>query len=186
MGHGRRPHGFSLIEAMVVVSIVGILAVLATVGYRRWVRTAYLSEAQDMVANIRTAQEAFRAENGGYLNVSAGLGPTNDYPAETPGKFKTTWGGACTRCNTGVSWAALNVQPNAPLAFGYSVIASNSAPPAVNETVNGVNLDVSAMGTGGTPWYFIEADGDVDGNSVFTRVFGMSGTNQIFVDNEGE
>jgi prepilin-type N-terminal cleavage/methylation domain-containing protein len=92
--------GFTLVEAMIVVVVAGVLAVLAVTAYRRWVQTAYLSEAQDMVKSIRAAQESFRAENGGYLNVSQGLGPGFDYPLSTPGQSKTAWGGPCAGCNS--------------------------------------------------------------------------------------
>ena len=46
---GRRERGFTLIEMMVVVVIVGILAMLAVVGYRKLVQTAHVSEATNMV-----------------------------------------------------------------------------------------------------------------------------------------
>jgi hypothetical protein len=37
-----------------------------------------------------------------------------------------------------------------------------------------------------TPWYVVEADADVDGNGIFCNVYGLSGTNQIYINNEGE
>jgi len=171
-----------------VVSILAILALIATAVYRRWVHTAYLSEAHEMVANIRVAQESFRAENGGYLGISGGLGPPNDYPAPTPGKFKTQWGGVCTGCAPKMTWSMLNIQPSGPLAFGYSVVASLPNDPSASSGYNiTVNRQPLAIANGmPAPWYLIEADGDLDGNSVFTHVYGMSATNQIFVDNEGE
>ena len=182
-----RLRAFTLIEAMIVVVIVGVLALLATVAYRRWVHTAYVAEAQEMVASIRSAEESFRLENGGYLGVSADLGPDHDYPAARPGAFKTAWGAACGVCPASPSaWSALNIQPSAPLAFGYALLAHNTAAPpgsVSNVTVNGTALFARAMIA---PWYFVEADGDMDGNGVFTKVYGMSATNQIFIDNEGE
>jgi prepilin-type N-terminal cleavage/methylation domain-containing protein len=187
MGIARSRRGFSLIEAMIVVCLVGILAVVANLAYRRWRQTAYLSEAQDMVNNIRAAEESFRAENGGYLGISNGLGPDNDYPAHPPGQFKTAWGAPCTWCAQGMQWSMLNVQASAPLMFGYSVIAGNdpNAPSGgFHLPLNGQQLDI-ANGMA-APWYVIEADGDTDGNNLFTHVYGLSATNQIFIDNEGE
>jgi type II secretory pathway pseudopilin PulG len=169
---------------MVVVALVGVLAVIAAVAYRRWVHTSYLTEAQDMVSSIRAAQESFRAENGGYLSVSVGLGPGSDYPLLTPGKSKTGWGGTCTGCvNPATGWGALNVSSSAPVIFGYSTIASNTNGVAPSLPYRGGALNFSAMPT---PWYVVEADGDVDGDGIFCNVYGLSGTNQIYINNEGE
>ncbi len=184
MGLRGRNRAFTLVEAMIVVVIVGVLALLATMAYRRWVHSAYLVEAQDMVANIRSAQESFRAENGGYLPVSTQLGPGYDYPATTPGRFKTAWGGPCSGCLSPNAWTSLNVQPNAPLAFGYSLIVNVGAqPPSSALKVDGKNLDLTAMVA---PWYIVEADADMDGNGVFMNVYAVSTTNQVYVNNEGE
>jgi len=185
VGYRRRPRAFTLIEAMIVVILVGILAVVATVAYRRWLQTAYLTEAQDMVGNIRSAEESFRAENGGYLGISAGLGPPHDYPASTPGQFKTAWGGPCADCPR-LQWSALNVHSGAPLIFGYSVIAGDQTnpPSSIVITVNGSVVDLSAMYT--APWYIVEADGDTNGDGIFCHVWGMSGTSQLMIDNEGQ
>jgi prepilin-type N-terminal cleavage/methylation domain-containing protein len=182
---GKVRHGFTLIEAMIVVVVVGVLAMLAIAAYRHWVHTAYLAEAQDMVKAIRAGQEAFRAENGGYLNVSQGLGVGNDYPAARPGNFKTAWGGPCTQCNNQTSgFGAINVSSAGPLTFGYSTIADNTAaPPGANLVLNGSPMDLSSVTA---PWYIVEGDGDTDGDGVFCNVYGFSSSNQVYVNNDGE
>ncbi len=184
---GRSREGFTLIESMIVVVIVGVLSLVAVAAYRRWVQTAYLTEAQDMVKGIRAAQESFRAENGGYVNVSKGLGPGFDYPLATPGRSKTAWGGTCSGCNNpSTGWSALNVSATAPLAFGYSTIASlptDTAGPSAKLTVNGKQIDLSNVTA---PWYIVEADGDTNGDGVFCNVYGVSATNEVYVNNEGE
>jgi len=188
----RRSRGFTLIEAMVVVVVIGILSMLAVVAYRRWIRTSYVAEAQDMVSNIRTAEEAFVSENGTYLDVSGGLGATHTYPLQAPGASMTAWGGPCGWCkNPTAGWSTLAVQSTAPVIFGYSVIANDATPPEPPSSrvgtikVNGKTLDYSAMNNGAT-WYFIEADANISGdNASFTHVYGMSGTNTIYVDGEG-
>ena len=178
-----RSRAFTLIEAMVVLSLIGILAVLATLAFRRWVHTAYLSEAQDMVTNIRAAEESFRSENGGYLSISTALGLQHDYPAATPGNFKTAWGGSCGYC--AAQWSMLNVHASAPLIFGYSLMANNTTASAgFSLPLNGGTL--AAANGMPAPWYVIEADGDTNGDTVFTHVYGLSATNQIYIDNEGD
>lgn len=175
---------------MIVVVIIGIMAVLAIVAYRKWIQTSYLAEAQDMVSHIRSAEEAFHAENGvSYLPVSLGLGPGFDYPAATPGSFKTGWGAACgvSQCVTSNAWQRLAVQPNGPVAYGYSVrtndpVADPNATAALpTVTVNGAAMDLSAMQN--QPWYVIEADGDYFGKGSFTSVFAFAGNNRLLISN---
>jgi type IV pilus assembly protein PilA len=178
----------TLIEVMIVVVIIGVLAVLAVVGYRRWVRTSYVAEAQDMVSNIRTAEEAFASENGGsYLDVTGCIGAGCTYPLQHPTNQKTAWGGPCGWCN-GSGWNGLAVAPSAPVIFGYSVIADAANPPSargVSVTVSNGPLNLTAM-SNGAPWYFIEADANISGDGVsFTHVYGMSGTNTIYVVGDG-
>jgi type IV pilus assembly protein PilA len=179
----RRSRAFTLIEVTVVVALVGILAVLASLAYRRWIRSSYLGEAHGMLANIRTAEEAFKAENTGYLKVSSQL--TTLYPATMPqGNTVTAWGGPG---DNPALWAALNVNPNAPVRFGYAVIADNDGTVALPTTVknNGVAIDLAAMK--GLPWFVATAVCDIDNDSTTpsTTLFAVSGTNTLFVNNEG-
>ena len=180
-----RARAFTLIEAMLVVMLVGILAMLATVAYRRWVRTAYIAEAHDMLSNIRSSEESFRAENGTYLNISNGLDLNYTYPATTPGAFKTAWGAACTTCTA--SWSTLNVEAKAPVAFGYAVVSDNQVSHGVGVpatiSIDGASVNVTPPTY---PAYAAEALGDIDGNQVYCRVYVFSSTNNFFVDKEGE
>ncbi len=190
----RRSRAFTLIEAMIVVVIVGILAVLANLAYRRWVRSANLSEAQNMVGNIRTAEQAFYGENGAYVNVSNGLGPPNDYPLATPNATTTMWGATCGTCTNANAWQTLGVQPNAPVLFGYSAIAGDGVKSLPSGTitnkwgvpsVNGTAINLAAL-SNGQPWYFVEADANISGDgTTWTQVYGMSGDNHIWVNGEG-
>jgi type IV pilus assembly protein PilA len=183
----RRARAFTLIEAMVVVALVGILAVVAGVAYRKWVLNSYVGEAQSMLGNIRSAEESFRAENSAYLNVSKDLTSASLYPMVSPiGNSKTGWGAACTVCLTG-SWDALNVNPNGAVRFGYAVIADNSNTNAPPTAINGTAVNLAVMQ--GQPWYVAEAICDLDSDSTSapsTTAYASSGTNQIVVLNEGQ
>jgi type IV pilus assembly protein PilA len=188
-----RDRGFSLIEMMAVVLIVGVLAVVAIVAYRKWISTARINEATNLISNIRSAQEAFRSENGGYLPVSvqyAGAGvatPTTDYPAPTPGAFKTQWGADCplSACVKANSWRQLAVQPTGTVMYGYAVVATNDPNAAPNDIlVNGSSYSLSALK--GAPWYVVEADGDPTGSGKFTKIFGLSGNNELFINENSQ
>ncbi len=184
MPAARRARAFTLIEAMIVVVIVGLLALVATVAYRKWILNSYMGEAQDMLGNIRSAEETFRAENTGYLTISPDLTSSASlYPMPHPiGNSVTAWGAALPQ-----GWATLNVNPSAPVRFGYAVVANNDntlAFPTV--TNNGVAVNLAAMQ--GQPWYVAVAICDLDSDSAApdTTIYAVSGTNQLFVNNAGQ
>jgi type IV pilus assembly protein PilA len=175
---------------MTVVAIIGVLAVLAIVGYRRWVRTSYMAEAQDMLQNIRAAEETFKSEAGGYLNASSTLDLNYTYPAATPGAFKSAWGGACGSCANTASWSQLAVEPKGPVAYGYAVVTDNagtasptgaSVTAATSKMINQPNYSALTA-----PWFVVEALGDINGDGIYTRLTSASGTNQVVIDGEGE
>jgi prepilin-type N-terminal cleavage/methylation domain-containing protein len=195
MGPDRRARGFTLIEAMIAAVLVGVLAALAIFGLTRWIRYSHLGEAQNLVGNIRTSEEAFLSENGAYLNVSTGVGKGNTYPSATPGAFATQWGGACgSQCTSSNAWSKLGVNPTAPVMFGYAVVAdcpttascaSPSGRGVSNVSWNGKTLNITNLGANSQPWYFVEADANYSGDQKsYTHVYGMSGDNEIYVSDE--
>ncbi len=75
----RKGLGFTLIELMIVVAIVGILAAIAYPSYTRYVQNTREAEAQGQIMELATALEAYRAKNFSYdkATVSA-LAPELD------------------------------------------------------------------------------------------------------------
>ncbi len=70
--------GFTLVELMVVVIIVGILAAVAVPLYRANVRRAMSSEGQALVGSIRTAERLVFAETNAYTAVWADISGSID------------------------------------------------------------------------------------------------------------
>ena len=60
----KNQKGFSLVELMVVVAIIGILAAIAIPNYQKFQRRARQTEPKTMLASIYTAQTTFIAEYG--------------------------------------------------------------------------------------------------------------------------
>ena len=78
-----KSRGVTLIELVVVVSIIGLLAAIAVPSYRQYVLRANRAEAKGALLNLAAAQEKFYLQNNTYATNSllataapAGLGLT--------------------------------------------------------------------------------------------------------------
>jgi type IV pilus assembly protein PilA len=76
----KNKKGFTLIELMIVVAIIGILAAIAIPNFMNYQCKAKQSEAKSSLGNIRTAQEAYFAE---YDTYSSDLGKIGFEPKGT-------------------------------------------------------------------------------------------------------
>jgi type IV pilus assembly protein PilA len=172
--------GFTLVELMAVVVIVGILAVLATYGVRKYVLSAKTSEAIQMIGSIKAAQENYKDETFAYLDVSGSL--TTYYPMSSPGKKKYQWGGGTDAVAT--NWRRLGVTAAAPVQFGYACTAGTAT--AAPTQLSGITVANWPTAARGEPWYVVQAAGDQDGDGVRSIYVSASFAGQIFSEREDE
>lgn len=71
---GQRARGFTLIEVLVVVAIVGILAAIALPSYADYVRRSKIIEATRGLSDFRTRMEQYFLDNRTYVGGCAGAG----------------------------------------------------------------------------------------------------------------
>jgi type IV pilus assembly protein PilE len=68
--HGRRSAGFTIIELLIAIVIVGILAAVALPAFQNSVRKGRRSEAYTALGALQQAQERWRSSNGSYADNS--------------------------------------------------------------------------------------------------------------------
>nr|WP_288256249.1 type IV pilin protein [uncultured Pseudomonas sp.] len=76
----RKTSGFTLIEVMIVVAIVGILAAVAYPSYQEHVRKTKRADAQAALMELSQFMERFYTANGRYL-TSANAAPALPFDA---------------------------------------------------------------------------------------------------------
>jgi len=148
--------GFSLVELMVVVAIIGILASLAIPSIGKYMAKARQSEAKTQLSSLYTSEKAFFAEYTAYDSRFGSIG----YSPE-----------GSLRYNVGFSAAGFQAGPangyTAPVGVNASVSttgycgangvfnnscamlngATNLAPPAVPANVAGLGASVTTAST---------------------------------------
>lgn len=110
--------GYSLIELIIVISILGILAAMAIPGFRGIKERAQIFAAKEAINTLRVAEAFYKQENPTdrytnvladlypYGNITSQLKPLSGFPSittSTDGKFFTIQGIAKDRSGTFVT-----------------------------------------------------------------------------------
>ena len=69
--HKKQLHGFTLIEVMIVVAIIGILSAVALPAYKDYITRGRIPEATSLLASNQVKMEQWFQDQRSYLNGSA-------------------------------------------------------------------------------------------------------------------
>ncbi len=167
----RSQRGFTLIELMVIVVILGILAATIVPG---WFRTSAKAKAKTevtgMFAEIGVKEEQYKIEKQAYLAAAT-------CPA-TPTNAGVDWG---TACLTGSStWDDLRIAPTEKklgCTYAITVGAAGSTPVAPS----GFTMTKPVNG-----WWWALATCDADGKTgSYSTFFTSSVDTKLQIQNEG-
>jgi prepilin-type N-terminal cleavage/methylation domain-containing protein len=126
--------GFSLVELMIVVGIIGILATLAVPRFKQFQAKAKMGEAKNILSHINTLQQTYALDNNTYIQITATMGAdpaslTSNINCQTLPANAQLLGFSLSPC-----------QPNAPIPrYGYSVPTANAST-FIAAAVTGANL----------------------------------------------
>jgi prepilin-type N-terminal cleavage/methylation domain-containing protein len=155
--------GFTLMEMMVTVAVIGILAAIAVPSFAGQSRKAKGdSEVNAFFAELRIRQEQFMGENGRYL--STGTGETDTWPVTPTAKLQALG-------TVPATWTQMRIRaPETQVRCGYVVIAGTGA-----------------LGTPGTlattsfgfvkpnkNWFYALAHCNLDGNATVDSYYFVS------------
>jgi len=73
---GKKAHGFTMIELMVVVAVIGILTAIALPSYQSYVLKSKRTMAKTALLDLASREEKFYSTNNAYTAVAANLGYT--------------------------------------------------------------------------------------------------------------
>jgi prepilin-type N-terminal cleavage/methylation domain-containing protein len=156
-------HGFTLVELMLVVSVVLILGVVAYPAFQVWIKKSRASEARELVQTMYENAHRYYVANGRFPASSTAMTPAPEACCEQGGKCAPSSAYWRTEPD-GEVWAALDFSVDDSHYYSYQY-----------EAVNPVK-----EGPGDKAMFIVRARGDLDCDGTYAT-FELHGV----VDDDG-
>ena len=150
--------GFTLIELMIVVAIIGILAAIAIPNFLQYQMKSRQSEAKTNLQAIKTSEVAFQSERGCYIGIAA-EGAVAPVAGTKTAPF--TWGAGVAPTAPGALWCVaggvfagtfndIGFRATGNVMYRYGVDATTVAAPGLYTTAVSCGLYPGVTATAAT------------------------------------
>jgi len=173
----RKSRGFTVIETMLVVTLVGVMAALAVYGIRRYLMTAKSkADADGSMLAIAAAIRAYYDANHGYLNCSSTY---DDYYPMGPNGKKHPFNNPSNSSHS--CWSLYNIRMGVTyMSFAVRAGTKNDTPTAPAE----FNITFPKPKE---PWFVLVGTLDLDEDKTLARYMTSSFAPGVVLRvNEGE
>ena len=174
----RGQAGYTLIELMAVVAMIGILAALAIAGYRRWIHYARTGETKDLINILSYGEDRYYKSFDGYLSCSGGY---TDYYPVAPSSKKHQF-----HDPSNADYDCFKLLAPGTTATTYMSFVVMAEGPGVALPVPPTQQPLPAPPQD-KPWYVIFAAGDQDENGVYQYLYATSKQpGEVHIENDSE
>lgn len=146
--------GFSLIELMIVIAIIGTLAAIAMPNYTDYLMRGKVPDATSTLSNARVTMEQFFQDNRTYLAAGTTF-PTTNTCSGTDTTTSKYFDFSCTAAATTSTYTLRAVGKSSMLGFTYTLNQNNTkttliaAPAPTKWRTGGVAVNCWLTGPGG-------------------------------------
>jgi type IV pilus assembly protein PilA len=151
--------GFTLIELMIVVAIIGILAAIAIPNFLQYQMKSRQSEAKTNLQAIKTSEVSFQAERGCYVGIAVEVGSVAAAVGTKMAPY--TWGAGTAPSAAGTLWCVtggvftgtfndIGFKATGNVNYQYGVDATTVAAPGLYTTATSCALYPAATMTAAT------------------------------------